>query len=322
MIDIIFCERLAEAVQIFAAYIQSGGQNMPAEAVQQRAAGIERVIEVKAAVAAAGALAVAVRQRDHDRWDTKRLGQTGGGNADNALVPALARQYDGRGGGRPGQRLHGLLPYFLLQALALAVHLAKLCGEPTRLGGAFLHHKLGGALHPPKPPCGVDTRRERKADGHGGQTVTVNARLVHEGRKSRPWVVAQLFQSDLQNAAILARQRHNVRHRADGNQIGVAGEHTLVAPVHGADELIGHADACEVAAGVGAVVALGVNDGHRVRKLLLTFVVVGDDHVDTERGGIARLLDGGDAAIDRDDEGNALAFQVLDGGGVEAVALL
>ena len=51
-------------------------------------------------------------------------------------------------------------------------------------------------------------------------------------------------------------------------------------------------------------------------------VVVGDDQIDAELFGDLRLIDGGDAAVDGDDEGRAVAVELFDGLAVEAVALV
>ena len=66
---------------------------------------------------------------------------------------------------------------------------------------------------------------------------------------------------------------------------------------------------------------MGVHHGDGVRELFFAFVVVGDDHVHTQAGGVSRLGQGGDAAVHGDDEGHALQRQLLHGLVVHAVAL-
>ena len=58
--------------------------------------------------------------------------------------------------------------------------------------------------------------------------------------------------------------------------------------------------------------------GQRVRAL----VVVGDHHVHPQALGVLRLVHGGDAAVHRDDKGNALPVQGIHCVPVQAVALL
>ena len=57
-------------------------------------------------------------------------------------------------------------------------------------------------------------------------------------------------------------------------------------------------------------------------ELLLALVVVGDDHVDAALQGVVRLVDGGDAAVNGDDERDvARALEICDRVHVQAVAL-
>ena len=71
-----------------------------------------------------------------------------------------------------------------------------------------------------------------------------------------------------------------------------------------------------------AVRAVGVDHGAGGGQLVLTFVVIGDDEVDAERGGERRFLHAGDAAVDRDDQRHAGLGKCADGVTAEAVALL
>ena len=85
----------------------------------------------------------------------------------------------------------------------------------------------------------------------------------------------------------------------------------------GHDQLQGHAHAGQILEGIGAVFPVGVHHGDGVRELFFAFVVVGDDHVHAQAGGVSRLGQGGDAAV----HGDALQRQLLHGLVVHAVAL-
>ena len=69
---------------------EAGGELVPAEAHEQIGARLERIEEVKAAVAAAGALAGPVGEVDHKARAGKFFGKPGRHDADNALMPVLA----------------------------------------------------------------------------------------------------------------------------------------------------------------------------------------------------------------------------------------
>ena len=90
----------------------------------------------------------------------------------------------------------------------------------------------------------------------------------------------------------------------------------------GEDQLERDADASKMLERKAAVRAVGVDHGAGGGQLVLTFVVIGDDEVDAERGGKGGLLHAGDAAVHGDQQAGALAVQVLDGITAQSVAIL
>jgi len=111
---------------------------------------------------------------------------------------------------------------------------------------------------------------------------------------------------------------------ADGGQIAAAVKDggALGNIGHRKGHLQGHAHPCQTLEGVGTVGMVGVHHRHGGGQDLLAGVVVGDDHLDALFSGIGHLVHGGDAAVHRDDEGDPLGGEVVDGLVVEAVALL
>ena len=74
--------------------------------------------------------------------------------------------------------------------------------------------------------------------------------------------------------------------------------------------------------GISAVRPVGIHNRHRLGELLLALVVVGDHQLHAELRAQLRLLHGSNAAVNADDEPDALGGQLVNGDGVQAVALL
>ena len=74
--------------------------------------------------------------------------------------------------------------------------------------------------------------------------------------------------------------------------------------------------------GIAAVGTVGIQNRHRIGQILLTFVVVGDDQVDSQLFAQPGLLQGGDTAVHRHDQPYTGLMQLTDGDLIQAVALL
>ena len=147
---------------------------------------------------------------------------------------------------------------------------------------------------------------------------------MEQGPQPRPPGAAQGLQPQAHNGAVLSRQAHDVGHRADGRQIGVALQQ-LVPPgraAQGQDELEGHPHPGQALEGIGAVGPAGVHYRRGGGQGGLALVVVGDHQLHPQGGSAGRLLHGGDAAVHRDDEAHPLAPEGGHRLPVEAVALL
>ena len=126
----VLIDALAEGGDILLLDGEARGELVPAEADEQVAARLERGKEVEAAIAAAGALAHAAGEVDHEAGTGEFFGKTRGDDADHALMPFLAREHErvALGGGEGVHLLDGAAEDILLDALALAVEVAQLAG--------------------------------------------------------------------------------------------------------------------------------------------------------------------------------------------------
>ena len=150
----------------------------------------------------------------------------------------------------------------------------------------------------------------------------MDAGLADQGGKAGAGIGFQLLDAGPDHPAILPREGHNVRNGAHRRQIGVPGKHALCVARQRADQLERNAHAGELEAGRRVVWPLRIHHRRGGGKLRLAFVVIGDDHIHAGGGGIGGLRNGGDAAVHRDDERDALAFQMIDRADIQTVALV
>ena len=102
-----------------------------------------------------------------------------------------------------------------------------------------------------------------------------------------------------------------------------AGSHFALAGTHAQrlHHLQRDADAGEVLVRIRAVVPLGIDHGEGRRQRAFGLVMVGDDQIDAEFARAPRRLAGADAAVDRDDQPDAVGVQPLDRRRLQAVAV-
>ena len=99
-------------------------------------------------------------------------------------------------------------------------------------------------------------------------------------------------------------------------------KHPLGVFLQGADQLKGHSGPAKIRKGIGAAASVGIHYGRRLREGFPRAVVVCDHHIDAKTSGVSDLLQGGDAVVHCDDKGHSSLLHLVDGGLVEAVALL
>ena len=147
------------------------------------------------------------------------------------------------------------------------------------------------------------------------EPAPLQARDLHQGEDSRARGAAGGLQPGAHEGAVLAREGHDVRHRADGHDVQVGPERLHAA--QGLHELCRHAHARKVRERVAAKARV---DHRAVRQLVRGVVVVRDDDVQPQLPAEAHLPDRGDAAVHRQQQ-VVLGREAADGGLVQAVAL-
>jgi len=215
----------------------------------------------------------------------------------------------------------------------LGVELVEIVGELDGAGGVLGHEQLDAVGRGGHPAGGVEPGPELE-----GHVLAVDSRGVGQaGELDQPREAgaaprADVLQAMLHEQAVLVDERHHVGDRAEGGEADRPQER-LAEPGRDAacsagprgdrpGELEGHAGAAEVAEGIRGAGEPRVDEHVGRGKLLGEVVVVGDDQLEAEPASPFRLRGRGDAAVDRDHEVRAVGGELLEGLGVEAVALV
>ena len=316
----------AEGVHILIQDRKAGCQLMAAEPLQQIIALLQRLEQVEAAIAAAGALApVFFVEADHECRHGETLREPGGHNADDTLVPAVSGQYDGVPAqfGPLLQNFQTLRKNLLLNELALPVQVAQGLGEGCAVLGALGHQQLSRHLRTAHPARRVDARGQRKADGAGADELAFQPALPHQHDKTGAAGVGECAQTHGDDGAVFICQTHHVGHSADGGQIYIVSQR-LTAPGFRCQrkaQLERYAHTGQLFKGIGAVRTMGVDHCGGIGQFVLAFVVVGDDDIHADAPGKIRLLEIGDAAVHAHQQPGPFQAQPGDGIGVQGVAL-
>ena len=170
-------------------------------------------------------------------------------------------------------------------------------------------HGLAPALH---SAGGVDARahiEHQVGDGdHAGENrlllegiVNLDAGLVKDGLDAHTGELVDNLEAEMGEDAVLAGDGHDVGGDADGHKVHT-GEPELVGQLVllaiALDELEAHTATGEFFIGIGAVLALGVEDGHGGGQFVTLKMVVADDDVDAQLVGHLHLVVGLDAAVE------------------------
>ena len=148
---------------------------------------------------------------------------------------------------------------------------------------------------------------------------------IRHGTKSADAGLLRFFQGDeslLHDLSVLAEKRHDIGDRTQSHDVEVAGEcpaaHLLPKRL---TELERHADTGDIFVGIGAVSAVRVEDGERLRQLLARQVMVGDDDIDLFLRR-RHLCHGGNAAVHRDDQRSSLRDDLVERFLVQPITVL
>ena len=160
-------DRFVERVNVGIIQPQPGGKLMPAVFEQQIAAMRQRVKQVKAFDAPAGAFAQIVLERDQNRRLVEPVDNPRGDNADYAVVPVLFCQNEHLFLVRilhVCNHAERVLENFQLGLLALVVLFLQYLRDLLRALPRLRHQQFDGELCAPDPARRIDTRRNSKAD--------------------------------------------------------------------------------------------------------------------------------------------------------------
>ena len=344
----VFVDLFAEGVDVLAAHRKTRRKLMPAVFFKQVVAVDQRVHKVQPLDASAAALAhvtvaVALRavERDEDGGQTVFLGDAGGNDPDDAVMPVVGGKHDDRivckvvGRVDLGIRLGGDAVFL---GLPLTVDVAEpFCqgiGFFARVGEEKLDRKTGGADASRR----VDAWRERVADEAGGDALCAGtaaavralAHGVDQGAEPDALRMLDAAQAEGDDQAVFIPDGHDVRDRTDGNKVGIVradAAHRILLGDAGAlglkraEQLEDNADACQLLERIGAVGAARVDNGGGVRQLAVALVMVGDHHVHAARVRVLDLDGRGDAGVDRDDQPRPLVDELIDRAFTHTVAL-
>ena len=136
-----------------------------------------------------------------------------------------------------------------LHALPPGVLLLQLVGLCHRQEGVLLGQQLERPPRGAQSPARVQSRRDAEGDALAGERARLDARALHQRRKSRPDMARiDALQAQVHDGAVLAGEGNHVRHGGDGRQIDARHGRFLAAQrVH---QLEGHARAAEPGAGI------------------------------------------------------------------------
>ena len=313
----VFVQTGDERLQIFARHGQPRRLTVPAEAGHQIGAGGERLehIHSRYAAARADAHAVVFGQQNHGIVVFRH--QPGCGQPDDARIPAAAAQHDDLMIEQAVVRHHrfalGHDALFLIAAAG--VFRFQLVGQRGGFQLVRCGEQREGALGVAQPSAGVDARRDLKADAARAQVAAGERGALDHHAQPQPRFPVDALKPQRHDDAVFVGQRDQIGHGGQRGQIDVGKR--FLQSAQRRDQLERHARAAQI--GEGIVVQQGIDDG-AVRQNIARPVMVGDDHVQSQRLCRFDLVRAADAAVDRHQQRSRLR-DFLDRRVVEPVAL-
>ena len=119
--------------------------------------------------------------------------------------------------------------------------------------------------------------------------------------------------------SVLAHERDDVRDRRERDEIEMPAQHFGLDAQQCLPELVDDAGPAQLLEGI---VGGARRNDRTIRQLVARTMVVGDDDVETELSCAPDLFDGGDAAVDGEDEPAPLLREPLQRLAADAVALV
>ena len=302
-----FFDRCGEVLELVAAQLQSRGHGVAAKLLEVGTAIFERFVDVHAAHAPRTAHQQAILFTQHDGGPVTRLDQAARHDAEHPAVPAFAAH---DGAAAPGRLLghlgQGLLGHVLVQVPPRLVHGFELVGQFVGRVVVGSHEQLHGFERVADASCGVDARTQREADVPNGVGHAVDVGDVQHGADAGTHRLAQFAHAVVGQNPVLSRDFHEVGTDAQRQQIQMVVDRGHGQP-NGVDQpgeqFEGDARTRQFFEWVGAVFALGIQQGVRDGQGVCRQVVVAHDGVDA---GFSRRCEGVKVlgpTIQRDDQG-------------------
>ncbi len=216
--------------------------------------------------------------------------------------------------GRPGlDGRDGVAEDPLLDGLPLAVQLLESSARQVGLALVLAEDQVERDVGPPQPSGRVDARREPEADRGRVDRRRIDARGAHQRAQARLGRARERPQARRGERAVLVDERDDVGDRRQRDEVELARElrdgRGRAAPARACARR-----RCPRARGTGSRDGRVATTGQS-GSVSPGAVVVGDDDLDAELPRARHLGDGGDPAVDGEDQPDALGGEALDGVG-------
>ncbi len=242
----------------------------------------------------------ALRRDQQDHRATVLLDQPVGDNTDHAAVPLRMRQHNHAAVEQRrilrDLRLRGVVD-LLDQQPSLDIERFQPRRQHARPLDVASGQQFDGKLGVVQSAERVQAWRQRKADGFFGDLRRIDLRQCDQGLQAEPLGVPQRIQPALKQIAGVAALLRDVGDDAQCYQI----EQLRCVAAQRRDQLIGDADAGQVAQGMTLGEPLRVDDGVSVRQFRRQGVMIGDHDVDSLRVGVVNRLVLADAGVAGED---------------------
>ena len=213
----------------------------------------------------------------------------------------------------------------LVDVLALLVVFIDMLGLAQSLVDVFLHEQVHAFLTVLHTSGGVDTWSNLEDDVAHGDVAAAESTDVDDGFQTHTGILIENLQAMEGEDTVLIDHRHHVGGNAHGTEVQQRNqprEGNAIVLGKSLHEFEAHPATTKLFERIRVVGALGVEDGHSGRHLLIGHMVVADDEVDTQRLGIGDLLDSLYAAVKNDHQFHACPLGILQSLATDAVALI
>ena len=301
-----FFDGCGEVLELVAAKLKTRRHGVSAKLLEVGTTVLQGFVDVYPSYASRTAHQQAIFFAQHNGGTVPGLHKAACHDAQHAAVPSLTT-HDGAAsaGGllcHLGQRFFG---HVLVQIASRLVHRLQLIGQFVRGVVVRSHEQFHGFERVADPSCRIDAGTQCETDVAHRVGHAVDVGHVQHGPNARAHRFAELPHAVMGQDAVLPGDVHEVGSDAQGEQVKVV-VHRRHGQSNGVDQaceqLEGHAGARQFFERVGAVLALGVQQGMGDGQGVCRQVVVAHDGVDAglcrRRKGVKIL----GPTIQRDDE--------------------